>query len=498
MGFVASKETQEKVVSFPFQGKTAELKYDKIASRMMCEDRTRGSIDKKKLHLFRDDNEELQQWDEQIIKWEREQNFVDNFHRVLPCNRCLPFVLYPIFTALDLYGIHQNLEHVHLKMLTKMASVTDVEGLNRGLRDLNLNLNLGENNWEVMSKAYITGDGSRREWATWCQSAAKKNVGLGDNVEEFVDKSDHEDIDGSEDELVSDDYDSDDSQKSHDSRKKNLWLAEFFETLDGLTANQINESARQWHCPACKNGPGSIYWYRGMKAFVTHVKTKGTRRPKLHRDFSEVLDEELCRRGAIVVQSGEVYGRWKGLDKEFEDQVIVWPPMVIVMNTQLEQDENEKWRGMGTQELLDYFKSYDAIRARNSFGPEGHMGMSVLIFDTSGVGYLEAERLGNHFSRQGLDKNAWNHHRNSFNRDGKRQLYGFMATKEDMYILNQHSPGKLKLKFEMVSYQEKVVDQLQKMNKDSQELIWYKKRIAKQERSLKALEDSFWVVISET
>ncbi|KAL8223194.1 hypothetical protein R6Q57_020593 [Mikania cordata] len=377
-----------------------------------------------------------------------------------------------------------------------MASVTDVEGLNRGLRDLNLNLNLnlGENNWEVMSKAYITGDGSRREWATWCQSAAKKNVGLGDNVEEFVDKSDHEDIDGSEDELVSDDYDSDDSQKSHDSRKKNLWLAEFFETLDGLTANQINESARQWHCPACKNGPGSIYWYRGMKAFVTHVKTKGTRRPKLHRDFSEVLDEELCRRGAIVVQSGEVYGRWKGLDKEFEDQVIVWPPMVIVMNTQLEQDENEKWRGMGTQELLDYFKSYDAIRARNSFGPEGHMGMSVLIFDTSGVGYLEAERLGNHFSRQGLDKNAWNHHRNSFNRDGKRQLYGFMATKEDMYILNQHSPGKLKLKFEMVSYQEKVVDQLQKMNKDSQELIWYKKRIAKQERSLKALEDSFWLL----
>lgn len=96
---------------------------------------------------------------------------------------------------------------------------------------------------------------------------------------------------------------------------------------------------------------------------------------------------------------------------------------------------------MGSQELLDYFGSYEAMKARSSFGPEGHTGMSVLTFDTSAAGYLEAERLGNHFSRQGLDRNAWNHHQSLFNPDGKRQLYGFMATKEDLDIFNQHSPG---------------------------------------------------------
>lgn len=223
----------------------------------------------------------------------------------------------------------------------QMASGTDVDQLNQGLRDMSLNV--GQvNGWEVMSKGYITGDGSRRDWSTWSESAGKKDGGLGDNVGEVDYENDHEDVDGSEDELVSDDYDSDDSQKSHDSRKKNPWFAKLFETLDGLTADQINEPARQWHCPACRDGPGSIYWYRGMKSFVTHIKTKGTRRPKLHRDLSELLDEELCRRGAIVVQSGETYGQWKGLDKEFEDHEIVWPPMVIVMNTQLEQDENGK------------------------------------------------------------------------------------------------------------------------------------------------------------
>lgn len=96
---------------------------------------------------------------------------------------------------------------------------------------------------------------------------------------------------------------------------------------------------------------------------------------------------------------------------------------------------------MGPQELLDYFDSYEAVKARNSFGPEGHRGMSVLVFDTSAVGYLEAERLSNHFKRQGLGKDAWNLHPNLFHSDGKRQLYGFMATEQDLDLFNQHSPG---------------------------------------------------------
>ncbi|PWA90921.1 Zinc finger-XS domain-containing protein [Artemisia annua] len=269
-----------------------------------------------------------------------------------------------------------------------------------------------------------------------------------------------------DDEIVSDDYDSDDSQMSHDSRKKHPYFVELFESLDELIADQINEPVRQWHCPACRNGPGSIHWFMGMKAFVTHIKTKGSRRPKLHRDLADLLDEELCRRGAVAVQNAEVFGKWVGVDKGIEDCNIVWPPMVIFQNTLLEQDENEKCVGMGTHELLEYFDSFEAVKARNAFGPEGHKGMSVLIFEASAVGYLEAERLGKHFERQDID----------------------------LEVINLHSPGKLKLKFELVSYQEKVVNQYKQLSKDSQQLIWYKKMIAKQERSSKALEDAFWLL----
>ncbi|PWA87127.1 Zinc finger-XS domain-containing protein [Artemisia annua] len=366
---------------------------------------------------------------------------------------------------------------------------TDVEELNQGLG--NMSLNSGKNGWEGLTEGWVTGDGSRREWTTWGGKKTGEqtdDVAEGDNAFKLYDAID------SDDEIVSDDYDSDDSQMSHDSRKKHPYFVELFESLDELTADQINEPVRQWHCPACRDGPGSIHWFRGMKAFVTHIKTKGSRRPKLHRDLADLLDEELFRRGAVAVQNAEVFGKWVGVDKGVGDWNIVWPPMVIVQNTLLEQDENEKWVGMGTHELLEYFDSFEAVKARNAFGPEGHRGMSVLIFDASAVGYLEAERLGKHFERQDLGRNAWNHHPNHIHSDGKRQLYGYLATEQDLEVFNIHSPGKLKLKYELVSYQEKVVNQYKQLSKDSQQLIWYKKMIAKQERSSKALEDAFWLL----
>ncbi|KAJ1376278.1 Zinc finger-XS domain, partial [Sesbania bispinosa] len=132
------------------------------------------------------------------------------------------------------------------------------------------------------------------------------------------------------------------SQKSHETRKKIRWFRKFFEILDGLTVEQINEPERQWHCPACQGGPGAIDWYRGLQPLMTHAKTKGSKRVKMHRELAELLDEELRRRGTSVIPAGEVFGKWKGLKEEEKDHEIVWPPMVIIQNTKLEQDENEK------------------------------------------------------------------------------------------------------------------------------------------------------------
>lgn len=190
------------------------------------------------------------------------------------------------------------------------------------------------------------------QWATRSGASSQAKVSPGganggynsgsDKVSvEPDDASDDGDFLDSDDGL-SDEYDSDVSQKSHETRKKNKWFKAFFEALDSLTIEQINEPTRQWHCPACQHGPGAIDWYRGLQPLITHAKTKGSKRVKLHRELAELLEEELQRKGTSVVPIGEVFGKWKGLSHTTADHEIVWPPMVVVMNTILEKDDHDK------------------------------------------------------------------------------------------------------------------------------------------------------------
>jgi hypothetical protein len=102
---------------------------------------------------------------------------------------------------------------------------------------------------------------------------------------------------------------------------------------------------------------------------------------------------------------------------------------------------------MGNQELLDYFGEYAATKARHAYGPSGHRGMSVLIFESSAVGYMEAERLHKHFVNQGKDRNAWQlNNKVRFVPGGKRLLFGFLASKEDMEAFNKHCHGTVSYK----------------------------------------------------
>ncbi|XP_042478115.1 protein SUPPRESSOR OF GENE SILENCING 3-like [Macadamia integrifolia] len=296
-----------------------------------------------------------------------------------------------------------------------------------------------------------------------------------------------------DDDILSDDSDSDESAKSPETLKKSKWFKVFFDALDNLTIEQINESMRQWHCPACKDGPGGIDWYRGLQPLVTHAKTKGAKRVKLHRQFAELLDEELRVRVTSFIPAGESYGKWKGLQQTVTDKEIVWPPIIVIMNSRLEQNENDEWIGMGNPELLDYFSSYAAVKAQHSYVPQGHQGMSVLIFESSGIGYVEAERLDEHFRKEGTHREAWERHRVLLSAGGKRQLYGFMACKEDLDIFNKHH-GKSKLNFEIKSYQEMVVGPMKKMSEDNQQLNYFKNEVVKEQRHSKTLEESFGVL----
>lgn len=300
------------------------------------------------------------------------------------------------------------------------------------------------------------------------------------------------DLDDDDDDIFSDDSDS--SQMTHGTQKNSKWFKDFFDILDELSVEEINDPGRQWHCPACKGGPGAIDWYHGMQPLIRHAETKGSKRVKLHRQLAQLLEAELKVRGTSVIPAGVVFGKWLGLKDEEKDRKIIWPPMVFIMNTRLEKDDNDKWLGMGNEELFICFSSYPAQKAKHSYGPQGHCGMSALIFEPSEMGYFEAARLHRHFAEQGLGRDAWDCSPVLFRPGGKRQLYGFMPVKQELDIFNQHSEEKLKLKFEMKSYQEMVLHPLRKMCVDSQQVSYMKKRIAREERHNQALEETLRIV----
>ena len=169
---------------------------------------------------------------------------------------------------------------------------------------------------------------------------------VGDNLddESGVNEFDNDDSDVVYDSDDLDDYvsDSDEDEKSHEARKKSKWFNAFFESLEKLTVEEIVSPVGRWHCPACQGGSGAINWYRGVQPILTHAMTKKTRRAKMHRVFAELLVEEMRRRGTFINPVNDAFGRWEGLNDRVADHDIVWPPMVIIMNTRYEQDENGK------------------------------------------------------------------------------------------------------------------------------------------------------------
>lgn len=276
----------------------------------------------------------------------------------------------------------------------------------------------------------------------------------------------------------------------HEAMKKHILFKKLFESMDALSLKEVNET--EWACPACKGVVHSTNIYKGFKSLIDHAKNTKQENSILHRKLMKVLEEEFKRRSAAGFAVQQVYGKWLSLQEGHIDYEVVWPPMVIVENTNFnfKLQENQQSAGMGNKELLECFKAYKPIKAKQSYGPKGHRGISLLIFEDSAVGYLEADRLQMDFLKEARGRADWDR-RGTVTQPagGKRTLYGYMAKKEDMENFNKHL-GNGKAKYDMSSYKSMVIEPVKKMKEDSQKLVWLQAKIVEDKEVTKSLEET--------
>ncbi|CAI7829243.1 unnamed protein product [Closterium sp. NIES-53] len=114
--------------------------------------------------------------------------------------------------------------------------------------------------------------------------------------------------------------------------------------------------------------------------------------------------------------------------------------------------------------------------------------MSILVFDATPDGFKEAERLAQQFEREGRGRVELTRRSAPLvDRSGKRNLFGYLATQQDVDEFNRCCKGKAALKVEVKRRREMVEEPMRRMREQAAQAGMYKSQVV--EKSHKLLEE---------
>ncbi|KAL6902389.1 hypothetical protein ACP4OV_005265 [Aristida adscensionis] len=150
--------------------------------------------------------------------------------------------------------------------------------------------------------------------------------------------------------------------------------------------------------------------------------------------------------------------------KASREDIIVWPPTVIIHNTATGRKKDGRFEGLGNKDMDKRITElgFCGGKSKSLYGKEGHLGLTLIKFANTPAGLKEAERLAEFLERQDHGRIGWSRAQTTHsvdsdkspllvetdNRTGetKRILYGYLAIASDLDKLDSDSRKRAFLK----------------------------------------------------
>lgn len=145
------------------------------------------------------------------------------------------------------------------------------------------------------------------------------------------------------------------------------------------------------------------------------------------------------------------------------EDVIIWPPTVVIRNTATGRKKDGRYEGLGNKEMDKKIAElgFAGGKSKSLYGKEGHLGLTLIKFANNPAGLKEAEHLAEFLERQDHGRIGWSRAQATHSLDPdknpllvetdnrgekNRILYGYLATSSDLDELDSDSRKRASLK----------------------------------------------------